>query len=329
MKLVMSKKIDDAFSMNILISSHMYSDFGNDKMTKKANSTLKAVLDVILYENPATQDEIAEKLGLTRRYVTKLLQPLVKRGVVKRAYILDLKKFEEFSDMFDEEPTSREHAGSYLINEMIKTMAEQVCKQFDLSFNSFTKYDENMADEALKMDYTTNNMLEKIRASVDTVISINPYSEFSKTMVFSEIANDLERIADHTSQIANFVLSGCYKVDQEMMETLTSMYETSRKMVKYSMKAFLNEELDYKDKIMDNEEKIHSLQRKALNNIAAQMAEDDIIDKDRSTYYLSLSRVVKSFERIGDISVEIIDTSREFYRNIPRTTTPERFRHRI
>ena len=118
MKLVMRKKIDDAFSMNILISSHMYSDFGNDKMTKKANSTLKAVLDVILYENPATQDEIAEKLGLTRRYVTKLLQPLVKRGVVKRAYILDLKKFEEFSDMFDEEPTSREHAGSYLINEM-------------------------------------------------------------------------------------------------------------------------------------------------------------------------------------------------------------------
>lgn len=38
-----------------------------------------------------------------RRYVTKLLQPLVKRGVVRRAYILDLKKFDEFSEMFKEE----------------------------------------------------------------------------------------------------------------------------------------------------------------------------------------------------------------------------------
>ena len=299
-------------------------------MTKKAkNSTLKAVLDVILYENPSTQDEIADKLGLTRRYVTKLLQPLVKRGVVKRAYILDLKKFDEFSEMFQEEPTSRENAGSFLIKDMLKTMAIQVCQQFDLSFEAFVKYDDDLANEALKLDYITNNMHEKVRSSVDTVISINPYSEFSKTMVFGEIAYDLERIADHTSQIANFVLSGCYEVDQEMQKTLESMFKTSRKMVKYSMKAFLNEELDLKDKIMDYEEKIHELQKKALNNIATQMAEDDIMDKDRSTYYLSLSRVVKAFERIGDISVEIVDTAGEFYRNIPRTTTPERFRRRM
>lgn len=292
---------------------------------KGKNNTLKAVLDVILYENPSTQDEIAEKLGLTRRYVTKLLQPLVKRGVVKRAYILDLKKFDEFSEMFDEEPTSREHAGTFLIKEMLKNMAEQVCSQFDMSFDAFLKYDEEMANEALKLDFVTNNMHEKIRASVDTVISINPYSEFSKTMVFGEIAFDLERIADHTAQIANFVLSGCYEVDEEMLDTLKSMFKTSRKMVNYSMKAFLNEELDYKDKIMDYEERIHELQKKALNNIALQMADDDM-DKDRSTYYLSLSRVVKAFERIGDISVEIVDTAGEFYRNIPRTTTPERFR---
>jgi phosphate transport system protein len=299
-------------------------------MTKKAkNSTLKAVLDVILYENPSTQDEIADKLGLTRRYVTKLLQPLVKRGVVKRAYILDLKKFDEFSEMFQEEPTSRENVGSFLIKDMLKSMALQVCQQFDLSFESFVKYDDDLANEALKLDYITNNMHEKVRSSVDTVISINPYSEFSKTMVFGEIAYDLERIADHTSQIANFVLSGCYEVDQEMQKTLENMFKTSRKMVKYSMKAFLNEELDLKDKIMDYEEKIHELQKKALNNIATQMAEDDIMDKDRSTYYLSLSRVVKAFERIGDISVEIVGTAGEFYRNIPRTTTPERFRRKI
>ncbi|MBC7119247.1 MAG: PhoU family transcriptional regulator, partial [Methanobacteriaceae archaeon] len=48
--------------------------------------------------------------------------------------------------------------------------------------------------------------------------------------------------------------------------------------------------------------------------------------KERSTYYISLSRIVKTFERIGDICVEIMDTAVEFYRNIPRTTTPERFR---
>ena len=295
---------------------------------KRSNSTLKAVLDVILHDNPSTQDEIAEKLGLTRRYVTKLLQPLVKRGVVRRAYILDLKKFDEFSEMFDEEKTSKEYAGAYLIKDMLKNMIEHVCKQFDMSFESFVNYNDEMANKALEMDYISNNMHEKIRSSVDTVISINPYSEFSKTMVFSEVAYDLERIADHTCHIANFVLNGCHQVDPEMLEILNSMYLTSRKMVKYSMQGFLNEELDLKDKVMDYEEKIHKLQKNALNNIALRMAEDEVMDKDRSTYYLTLSRVVKAFERIGDISVEIIDAAGEFYRNIPRSTTPERFRRR-
>ena len=57
----------------------------------KRDRTLKEILDLILYENPSTQDEIAEKLGISRRYVTQLLQPLVKDGTIKRAYMIDLK----------------------------------------------------------------------------------------------------------------------------------------------------------------------------------------------------------------------------------------------
>jgi len=293
------------------------------------NTTLKAVLEVILYDNPATQDEIADKLGLTRRYVTKLLQPLIKEGIVRRAYILDLKKFDEFSEMFDEEKTSREHAGTFLIKDMLRDMAKHVCRQFDMSFEALSTYDTELANEALKLDYISNNMHEKVRSSVETVISINPYSEFSKTMIFSEVAYDLERIADHTCLIANFALDDSYRIDKEMIETLTLTYETSRKMVNQSINAFLDEKLELKDKIMDYEEKIHDLQKKALNKIAEQMSEDDVMDTDRSNYYLSLSRVVKAFERIGDISVEIVDTAGEFYRNIPRSTTPERFRRRL
>ena len=65
-------------------------------MSKK-DQTLKEILDLILYENPATQEEIAEQLGITRRYVTKLLQPLVKDGTVKRAYMIDLKGYERIA----------------------------------------------------------------------------------------------------------------------------------------------------------------------------------------------------------------------------------------
>jgi len=296
-------------------------------MAKKTkNTTLKSILDIILYENPSTQDEIAEKLGITRRYVTKLLQPLVREGVVRRAYILDLKKYDEFSEVFEEKKTSREYAGTYLIKDMLKNMANHVCKQLGMSYEALEGYNSELANEALRMDYTTNKMHEKVRSSVETVISINPYSEFSKTMVFSEIAYDLERIGDYSGHIANFAVNETYEVDTNTFKYIEKMFKISRKMVECSIEAFLKEKLELKDKIRDYEETIHDLQRKALNNIASQMAETIFEDKDRSTYYLSLSRVVKAFERIGDISIEIMDTARELYRNIPRSTTPERFR---
>jgi phosphate transport system protein len=292
------------------------------------NNTLKSVLDIILYENPETQGEIAEKLGITRRYVTKLLQPLVKQKVVRRAYILDLKKFDEFSEIYDEEKTSREYAGTYLIKNMLKDMANHVCKQFSLSFKALSNHDPDLSNEALKMDYTTNKMHEKVRSSVDTVISINPYSEFSKTMAFSEIAYDLERIGDYTCHIANFSSKESEKIEHDLLFYFSEMFKISKKMIKNSMKAFLNEQIELRDELLVNEERIHDLQKKALNNIATHMADDEIMDKERSNYYLSLSRVVKAFERIGDISLDIINISREFYLNIPRTTTPELFRRK-
>ena len=97
-------------------------------------------------------------------------------------------------------------------------------------------------------------------------------------------------------------------------------------MIEYSMDAFLGGNIELKGEIMDLEEHIHELQKVSIGQIATQMAETSFDDKERSNYYIYLSRVVKAFERIGDISVEISDTAGEFHKNIPRTITPRTFR---
>jgi len=297
-------------------------------MAKKTkNVTLKAILDLIRYENPSTQDEIAERLGITRRYVTKLLQPLISENIVKRAYVIEPKKIDEFLEIYGEENIPVEQ-GTLRIIELLNGMSDHVFKQLEMSFKALSQYDSEIANEALKMDFITNNMNEKIRTSVDMALSMNPSPESSKINAFSEVAYDLERIGDHSCQFANFTLKESYEVDHEMFKYIQEMYETAKTMLSYSMDVFLNEKLNFKNKVMNQEEKIHLLQKRALNCIATQMAEASFDDTERSTYYLSLSRVVKAFERIGDICIEIIDISREYYENIPRTTTPERFRRR-
>lgn len=294
-------------------------------MSKK-NKTLKDILDLILYENPTTQDEIAEKLGITRRYVTQLLSPLIKDGIVKRAYVVDLKSYEDFVESYGENIRFKENSGNILINDMLKNMAKHVHNQLETSFDALLEYDEKKANEALEMDYVTNSMVEKIRTSVETIVTINQHSEFSKSVLYNEVAYDLERIGDYCGHVAKFVINDSYELDDDILKYLKRMYKKSQKMIRTSMIAFLEGNTNLHEDVMSMEESLHILQSKAVNLIATQMAENSFDEKERSTYFIYLFRVIKAFKRIGDISVEIIDVAVEFHKNIPRSTTPRTFR---
>lgn len=294
-------------------------------MSKK-DKTLKDILDFILYENPSTQDEIAEKFGISRRYVTQLLQPLVKDGTVKRAYMIDLKSYEKFTESLDSYSISRNSSGNVLVNDMLANMATHVHSQLETSFDAILEYDEDKANRALEMDFATNNMVEKIRTSVETILSINKHSEFSKSMLYNEIAYDLERIGDYCGHIAKFVINDIYEIDDNVLKKLKKMYKTAQSMIRLSMKAFIENRTELRDDLMELEDSIHILQAKSINLIATQMAENSFDEKERSNYFIYLFRVIKAFERIGDISVEMMDVAIEFHDNIPRPTTPRTFR---
>ena len=294
-------------------------------MSKK-DETLKDILDLILYENPSTQDEIAEKMGITRRYVTQLLQPLIKDGTIKRAYVIDIKGYEKIAESLSDYVSPKPTSGNILVNDMLANMARHVHSQLEESFTAVLEYDEEKANHALEMDFATNNMVEKIRTSVETIVSIDKHSEFSKSMLYNEVAYDLERIGDYCGHIAKFVINDVYKIDENILKKLKKMYKTAQKMIRMSMRSFIEGKTELKGDLMELEDSIHILQSKAINLIATQMAENSFDEKERSNYFIYLFRVIKAFERMGDISVEIMDVSIEFHENIPRSTTPRSFR---
>ena len=217
----------------------------------KRDKTLKEILDLILYENPSTQDEIAERLGITRRYVTQLLQPLVKDGTIKRAYMIDLKSYEEIVESVGDYSNTRNTTGNVLINDMLANMAKHVHSQLETSFEAIVEYDKDMASKALEMDYATNNMVEKIRTSVETIVSINYNSEISKSLLYNEIAYDLERIGDYCGHIAKFVINDVYEVDENILKKLKKMYKTAQAMIRLAMKAFIEGKTELKDDLTE------------------------------------------------------------------------------
>lgn len=286
-------------------------------------------MNIIFYDKPSTQDEIAEKLKISRRYVTQLLKPLIEEDIVKRAYVIDLNKYDEIYGSSDPIFNIKQHSAFFLIENMLSSMSEHVKEQVQMSFDAILTNDKDLAEQALKLDFTTNNMYEKVRASVETVVDVDPHSKLSKILLFSEAAYNYERIGDYSGHIAKFVINEKTAVDDELLDILKKMHKYAQKSISYATDAFINGNIDSRGNLMDTEEKIHETQQNAMNLIANQMVETSFEDIEMSNYYIYISRVVKSFERMGDISVEIMDLAAEFHKDIPRPTTPRSFREKI
>ena len=295
----------------------------------RSDKTLEDILNIIFYDKPSTQDEIAEKLKISRRYVTQLLKPLIEEDIVKRAYVIDLNKYDEIYGSSDPIFNIKQHSAFFLIENMLSSMSEHVKEQVQMSFDAILTNDKDLAEQALKLDFTTNNMYEKVRASVETVVDVDPHSKLSKILLFSEAAYNYERIGDYSGHIAKFVINEKTAVDDELLDILKKMHKYAQKSISYVTDAFINGNIDSRGNLMDTEEKIHETQQKAMNLIANQMVETSFEDIEMSNYYIYISRVVKSFERMGDISVEIMDLAAEFHKDIPRPTTPRSFREKI
>ncbi len=295
----------------------------------RSDKTLEDILNIIFYDKPSTQDEIAEKLKISRRYVTQLLKPLIEEDIVKRAYVIDLNKYDEIYGSSDPIFNIKQHSAFFLIENMLSSMSEHVKEQVQMSFDAILTNDKDLAEQALKLDFTTNNMYEKVRASVETVVDVDPHSKLSKILLFSEAAYNYERIGDYSGHIAKFVINEKTAVDDELLDILKKMHKYAQKSISYATDAFINGNIDSRGNLMDTEEKIHETQKKAMNLIANQMVETSFDDIEMSNYYIYISRVVKSFERMGDISVEIMDLAAEFHKDIPRPTTPRSFREKI
>lgn len=292
----------------------------------RRNKTLEEILEFIFYQNPTNQDEIADNLKISRRYVTKLLKPLLNEDIVKKVYVIDLKKYDEMYEDSDSEFNPKKYSTNSLIQNMLKNMSKHVQNQFELSFEALIENDKSKAEESLELDFITNNMFEKIRSSVETVVNLDPHSKLSKILLFNEVAYNYERIGDYCGHLNKFVINDDAIISENILYIIKKMYEYAQKSISYAAESFIGGNVDLKGDLMDTEERMHEKQDQAMREIAFQMADSSFNDVNHANYYIYLTRVIKAFERIGDICVEIMDIAIEFHKNIPRSTVPRYFR---
>ncbi len=281
-----------------------------DNMLRGKEATLAGIIRVIIEDEPETQDEIAEKLGISRRYVAKLLKPLIEEKIVKHPYVVDMSKLHKLNLEFDE----------YIILLMkeIKTtlekMRDTLLDNLNLVYNALKNNDKKLAEDIIIKDYELNKMEEEIRM----LLSMNALKYLPRNYInaFASIASNLERLGDYIANIAEEIIHGL-RLDENIENDIERIFNILKEMLIEAVDVVINKKKE--TKIYNLEEKLHENLEELLNKVLQNKKED-------LNFYVQFGMFLKDIERFGDRCVNIVDIALELYHNIPRSPIPERLK---
>ncbi|HII59415.1 TPA: winged helix-turn-helix transcriptional regulator [Methanocaldococcus jannaschii] len=277
-------------------------------MLRGKEATLAGIIRVIIEEEPETQDEIAEKLGISRRYVAKLLKPLIDEKIVRHPYIVDMSKLHKINLEFDE----------YILMKEIKTTLEKMEKtllnNLDLVYTALKNSDKKLAEDIIIKDYALNKMEEEVRI----LLSMNAlkYLPGAYANALATIASNLERLGDYIANIAEEVVHGL-KLDKDIENEVNMIFTLLKEMLTEAIDVVKSKKKE--TKIHELEEKLHKNLELLLNKVLENKRED-------LNFYVQFGMFLKDIERFGDRCVNIVDIALELYHNIPRNPIPERLK---
>lgn len=282
-------------------------------MLRGKDATLAAIINIILDEEPETQDDIADRLGVSRRYVAKLLKPLVDGGAIMHPYVVNLEKLKEFEEYIETDRYFKE------IYETFDRMGTNVIQNIDNVFDSLKTHDLDIAKSIILEDYALNRMEDEVNLVIK--MKSSKYMDMNSLMQVSNIAANIERCGDYLSNIAEEVVNGLL-VDPTINKEVFEIKEIISKMFTHAMNMVKSKTIE--TEIYELEGNLH----KKLDTIMGKIAEHPDENLKDINQFIQFGMFLKDVERFGDRCLKIFELGREFHHNIPKNvTTPEYVRN--
>ena len=118
-----------------------------------------------------------------------------------------------------------------------------------------------------------------------------------------KMITDMERIGDQTSNIAEIVLT--FKNESTVdIKGMATMAEATSNMVKHSVKAFVENDLELAKYVMAEDDKIDRYFEKVRDNVVKYIQNNEV---ENAEWIFDLIMVAKYLERIGDHATNIAE----------------------
>jgi len=193
------------------------------------------------------------------------------------------------------------------VKEILVEMMELVQSQLEKSKEAFLNHDVELAEEIIHNELRINAYDINIGRDCGSILAL--YSPVATDLRFVlavlEIASSMERIGDHSENIAEYVINSEKSIREDLLKEneLDKMFDLALAMVHDVIEGFISEDHKIARKIFKQDKELNRINRNSSTIISAQvLKEPEII---RQALYL-FSTIAK-LERVGDLSKNIAE----------------------
>ncbi|MCC6703599.1 MAG: phosphate signaling complex protein PhoU [Thermomicrobiales bacterium] len=184
------------------------------------------------------------------------------------------------------------------LRERVVTMGSMVDKALARAVDALRTLDVNLAREVVKNDLDINRYRWETEDEATRVIATQAPLAGDLRAVISvfSIVTDLERMGDHAVSIARYVIDTAAEPPLKKLVDLPRMAEIGREMLRDSLAAFVQGDVDAANRIITRDDEVDALFEQVSRELLTYMLADPMTI-DRATRLIAVGH---NLERVGD-----------------------------
>ena len=190
-----------------------------------------------------------------------------------------------------------------LLRGEVLTMASQTRHNVERAVQALMTRDVDLANSVIGDDNEVDEMERKVdRLGMEILVRFHPMANDLRLVLSSmKISINLERISDHATSIAKRARKLAGKEELPDINMVEPIYKLADQLLHDAISAYSEHDSDLAVGLHDRDKELNQAYKKASQALSQRIEQGD----GRSEDYLHLVFVVRSLERIGDLSVNV------------------------
>ena len=192
-----------------------------------------------------------------------------------------------------------------ILNDSLIEMGKMVVGAISNAIKALMEQDVELANRIINSDDDIDHREKDIESQcLRLIMKQQPVArDLRHVSSIMQITTDLERIADHASDISELILLIAGKQFIKKLVNIPKMADETMKMVEGSIEAFVNRDLELAKSIIAHDDIVDNL----FNVVKSTLIEMIKENADNGDQAIDLIMIAKYFERIGDHATNIAE----------------------